>query len=1143
MVYRPSSPTPSPIKQRLLAGASIAVIALASAAVIAPTGAMAQEIVGATGAATALTGVITSGATGGQFGAIDTNGDTNDPTSITLTQSETIRVFDSAVGGEASVVTNDFDINTGVTATVIFAENTAGADGLDADLTITGDLEGDSDGSGGTLNLSVRDGVAQDDSDFTVLGNTNMTTIRTTAGAAAGGVDGGNIASTFGNAQTDTLSVGTFEFTGGAGETNAAHAGGDTTSAIVADTTITTLNLTGGAGGASGVAENGGAGGAAQLTVTDTDGASLGAVTVTGGDGGEAAAAGNDGGGGGTATLIVATDSVTTTATTITIEGGSDGANNGAGTPGSGGAAELRIAGDLTATGGISLTDNGGGATLQLNGTADQTITAAITAGVDGDGEIFVNNAGGGQDITFSGTVGTDAIRIGTIDIDNADTVTFQNNVYANALEVAGTAVLRGSTSVLEGITQGGSFTVGGGTTASSLTVQGAVANTGASTIADNGTLVLDTVNGAVAVAPVLNADAAGSTTAIQTTGDATDVNAVTFNAVVGTTESIDTFTLGDDTVFEQNVTGGSLSATADVTTTLQGAASTFSGDITGAGAMIIGDANTDVLTVGGGTGTTSTISITDLDGPGDIDIAAASNVTFNTTVGDGAAINDFTMDDANSTITINGTGTTAITGDGTLTLDQGTIVLGSNIGANDTALNFNDLTHGATGNTTVQLAANFTNGTLTLIDTGDDETGQDGDFTVVDTALVDYTIDVVGQNIVVTAAARTSAETAAELGVSSDEAAALGSAVDAADTGNDDEALTAFSTALNTGGTTATNAAEQAGVQGDTQGGTSNVAFNAVGQQQTITGNRLASSRGGSQYGTSGFSSGDYYAGPQGGSYWIQGFGGIAMADGDSNAAGYDAGFGGFAVGADGQFSEDVTVGVFGSYTHSYVEGEGAGQSEVSSNTYLIGAYGGFATQNFYLDAFAAYAYADNESSRIVNVGGLDRTYVGDYGSSQVTLAATAGTPFEVGHSVFITPNAGLTWNHYDAEDYTETGTGALTASVDSETVNQLTGTVGARIHAVFDGVDRSGTVFIPELRLGVAFALIDDDAVSTAPFTGGGAAYQPTGTDTDDIGALLGLGLGFDNPDWSANLTYDADLRSDFHSHTARAEVRVKF
>ncbi|MGD1886300.1 MAG: hypothetical protein ACFB01_04095 [Cohaesibacteraceae bacterium] len=42
---------------------------------------------------------------------------------------------------------------------------------------------------------------------------------------------------------------------------------------------------------------------------------------------------------------------------------------------------------------------------------------------------------------------------------------------------------------------------------------------------------------------------------------------------------------------------------------------------------------------------------------------------------------------------------------------------------------------------------------------------------------------------------------------------------------------------------------------------------------------------------------------------------------------------------------------------------------------------------------------------------------------------------------------------------------------------------------------------------------------------------------------GALIGAGFSFENEGWSAGLSYEADLRSDYQSHTGRAEFRWKF
>lgn len=49
--------------------------------------------------------------------------------------------------------------------------------------------------------------------------------------------------------------------------------------------------------------------------------------------------------------------------------------------------------------------------------------------------------------------------------------------------------------------------------------------------------------------------------------------------------------------------------------------------------------------------------------------------------------------------------------------------------------------------------------------------------------------------------------------------------------------------------------------------------------------------------------------------------------------------------------------------------------------------------------------------------------------------------------------------------------------------------------------------------------------------------------GTGPDVVVALIGVGLSLDTAGWSAGISYDADIRSDFLSHSARAEFRWKF
>lgn len=779
-----------------------------------------------------------------------------------------------------------------------------------------------------------------------------------------------------------------------------------------------------------------------------------------------------------------------------------------------------------------------GGITLNGNATTSATFADDVTA------NISLNATGGAQTLTLGSTGQTSTVT-GGLDVTNS------TNVASLAIADGAGVTLVGDINSTAAWDQ---IHVGGGTTATTFTVQGDIADQSEITLNDLATVVIDSTGATRTIASAINADAAASTVTLQIIGDATDGNVVNFNGDLGNIFAVDTLTLGDDVTFSQAVLGGSLSVSTDATATLQ-ANSTLTGDITGAGNLVVGNAASDVLTLGGGTGTSSTVSIAGIDGPGDLTIASGSSVTMNSTVGGITPLSDFAMTGVGTTLTVNGTGTTSITAGGVLTLDQGTIVLGSNIGVGDTAFNVASLTHDATANTEVQLSVGFTSGSVVFIDADGDESGDLANFTLTNNALATYALTAVDDeattdNLVITATARTAAETATELGVSTDAAGAVLQAVTSATTVGDSEGLNALSAELNAGGERATRAANQVGIQSDAVGAGSAVAFQVSGQQQDLASNRLAGLRGASEsrfasaFSETGFSGGDldgFYAYPPEtrGSIWFEGFGGIASADGDTNAAGYDAAFGGGTIGVDGTINDQVTVGILGAYTASTVDGDGAGNAQMDASTYQIALYGSYTTDAFYLDGFASYAYAQNDVTRTA----VGETISADYGSSQFSLGLAGGVPVEVASQVYLTPNASLTWNRYAADSYTETGSLGFSSQVNPGSVGQLTGTIGARIHAVYENFTPSGASFVPELRIGLAYDIVDGDAVSVATFTGGGTSYSVTGTDTDDLGALVGLGLSLDHSAWSAGVAYDGDIRSDSMTHTASAEYRFRF
>lgn len=1160
------------LKQRLLAGASAAVLVLAMSLAVSPSKVMAQsEIVDGDFVNPQLhqdgDDIVSDGDGQQDFGAIDVDDNLVNPNSITLTDPDTLLVFDSDTSGDATtgvaeIVTNfiiDGDLNPDLTPADDPAEITVnllfGADNLGqasggATLVVNGNLGGGTDGAeqGDNLTVSIIDGLGEvGDSRFEVRDSVNLSDIFIEAGDANGADAGSDMTAVFGNSFDDTFAATALTVRAGDADVDEGD-GGDALVVLGAGSVSISGNVLVQGGASDGDEE--GIGGNALLDVDSTTVDVGGSITIASGDAQE--------------------------------------------TPsdGSAGTAEVRFASsEVTAT--AILFDESGGqrSTLTLDGSGTQIINADIVSLNGDEGQIVVDNTGDAKSVTFTGNVGQRGFHIDLIDLNSDETVTFQGNLFANVLDIdAGvTTLLEGEETVLgdgteEAIatTGGGALVIGNGTTAATVTFQGNVGHQGGTEINSLGAFVVDSTQGFRAIDRAVTGAEGSFGTLVQTVGDANDDRETRF---FGAVTNIATFLMGDDTVFERNVIGADLSADADVLVVLEGNDNALSGDITGDGALAL--ALNATLTLGA-TGETSTVSIAELDGfnpgggtiglefnnGGNIAFETGSLVTLETTIGANFAIGDFTMDDADTIVSINSNpfdpDTAAVTGTGILTLGAGTVFLGSNIGDGDTVFDFSrgDFVGVAGETTAVQLSANFTEGTIDFIRSANLEL-DDGDgfgpaedagaFEFVNTALTTFILglreegfELSNTTITIAAEAVAAEDTAANLGVTVEQAEALRSAVEGADEGEFAAELDALTAALNNGGVTSADAARAArtvGVQGETVGGGATVASQQTSQQGQLISDRLRQGRIGSAFEDSGFSGGDSYgadsiyssrAPARRSAVWGQAFGGVASADGDALVAGYDASFGGAMIGVDGAVSEDLTLGAFGSYSFATVDGNGDGDAQQDANTYAFGVYAGYTGQNFYLDGFASYAYAENEVARTDFINGR---VIGDYASSQFAVGLSGGMPFEVSSNVFVTPNASLTWSNYDADSYTEVG-GGFASFVNPAAVNQLTGTIGARVHAVYGNVyGNDGTVFIPELRVALISDLIDDDAVSTAAFVGGGSAYQVTGTDIDNVGALVGVGLGLDNPNWSASLSYDADLRSDFISQTASAEFRWKF
>jgi uncharacterized protein with beta-barrel porin domain len=414
------------------------------------------------------------------------------------------------------------------------------------------------------------------------------------------------------------------------------------------------------------------------------------------------------------------------------------------------------------------------------------------------------------------------------------------------------------------------------------------------------------------------------------------------------------------------------------------------------------------------------------------------------------------------------------------------------------------------------------------------------------DNALTNYTAAVATEVNVVTSTDKTENVTAVELGVNTNKAKGLLQARNAAaaanTAGTDTAAIDAIFNVLNgrsgqsaTADTAFTN---QVAPQTDTIAGSTVAAKAVTSGVQNVISTRLASLRSGDAYST-GVVTG---SGISANSGFMQAFGSVVEQKNKGNEFGYDADTKGFAIGFDGKIDGGAVIGI--SYAHSDADVDGKGNSKAKNDikTDSISLYADYATKDGYVEGSITYGKSDNKGSRVIDTGGLSRTYTSNYDSEQSSFRLFGGIPQSLGSGAFFTPFAGATISQIKADAYTETSTTAndsLRLRVAQDTVNSQVGTIGIKYHqAIKDGK----TTFTPEIKLALNNEFGDGNITTTNTYQGGGTSFKNS-TAIERTSATAGVGLNISSDNVSFNIGYEADVRDKYLGHSAQAKITAKF
>ena len=848
-------------------------------------------------------------------------------------------------------------------------------------------------------------------------------------------------------------------------------------------------------------------------------------------------------------------------------------------------------AGTLTVEGGAGGTSANVVVNL-LDDVTAQTIVLADSAGAGTATIVFDTETGGDADnIAVSGAINANATDEGTISIQDSDTSNTGAVTFAGAIGGTGATNRVGTLSIGDA-----TATVGGAAVFSS-TVNVDTLNVGAADM--GGQTATGTFNGDVTANTginVVSGAAAGGETATATftgdvtgdiTIDGTENSEATVVVLSGSNQTVTGAIDGTGSGENETVAIGTSGSNSNVT--IDGViGSTEIGLLTvvsGSTLNLSNEATTDVIGASGNgivvDGTLNLVS--DSSGAGAFTVSEATgDIDFNGTV-DVSGDDDVTIDSADD-LFIDGSFSTALTDatNNTTTLTVVNLIrvgesadttveilnpvdvsTDTDIGSASTTVrynvgrseNFDPTTTGGdvawtTGGSAVTLA---TGGTLEVgisessleFDDGDIiqviEAGgggtidvSAGTLTIVDTGLANLEVD--GSSDVDTLNVSISILDPEEVFTSSYGASAAISALDIASGDSEGVLEEARANLINA---PTVSAAEDVADSlaptvdgGATVGAVTVVTNNALG----LTGQRLATLRSGE----TGMAAGNMTHGLKA---WGQVFGTTGEQDERDGIAGYEIDTYGVTVGIDTEtIAEDWVWGLAFTYADSEVDSNNSNQTQAEIDSYQIALYSEYDWDaDTYVSGMVGYGWNESDQRRF-DIGGSTADASADFDTDVFFARLEAGRDYDMDNGMTLTPIALANFNYVDTDDYTETGggTGSLSVETDEKYVFELgLGAEASWLHQLNDG-----SYVKPKLRAGYRFDVAGDEVETTAAFNGGGATFNTEGFDSQDHTLNVGTGLTFyTTANWELSANYDYEWKGDYDSHNGYVRAAYKF
>lgn len=274
----------------------------------------------------------------------------------------------------------------------------------------------------------------------------------------------------------------------------------------------------------------------------------------------------------------------------------------------------------------------------------------------------------------------------------------------------------------------------------------------------------------------------------------------------------------------------------------------------------------------------------------------------------------------------------------------------------------------------------------------------------------------------------------------------------------------------------------------------------------------------------------------------WGELFGSLASQNAAKGFTGYRADTWGLAFGADTEIADRTRFGLSLAYARGNVdEKDNRSGNRMELDSFLASVYGSWNRASVYVDAAIAVGRHSYDHTRKITIPTLTETAKADYNGLQFGGHAEIGFPIKAAEGLYVSPLATLSYIHTKVDAYTETGAAGADLRVDGRDVASFRGGVGASVSSSFKSDDITWT---PSARALYVREFANGSQNSNVRFADGSDGFVVSGADAPRGSAVVGLSLAAALPNgMTLSGSYDAEMRSEFRSHTGFLRIRYDF